>query len=189
MDILLLKTAMILGHTFVFIFIGGIATVFTCAHLHKQNQNKLAKSIGKYLLGVIVTYISLTGAVHFALHETAKQKFYSLTTQNKMLVYKTDGIVEINDQTAISEFIDIVRASKGVLGHHSSPINKISFDFPEIGYSYTIGQDSKNTNEFWLEWNRYPNRKENWLAQIGVKQFYSDEMGSWLGKTLKTPDN
>jgi len=179
MDILLLKTTNTLGQLFPVVFIVVLATIFIFICINGKNKVKLAGWVRNILMIFAVFYIVLTFITSAALHKAVTKKFYSLASQNSMIIQNSGRTVEIKGQVAVSEFIGIVKESEAVSAHHSHPISQLRFDFPQTGYSYSIGRDSQNKNEFWLEWNHFPNRKENWDAQVIVKQFHSDKMADW----------
>jgi hypothetical protein len=174
MDILLLiKIVEIINTILLLSLIVVITLGFISLKLKQKNKAKLELTQSIIKLFTIVSFICvvLLHTIGPILNKKIAEKFYSLNTQNKMLIQYARTTFEIKDQTAISEFIGIIKKSDAVDAHHSQPINIINFSFPEIGYFYALGQDSKYNNVFWLEWHCNP-----------VKRFYSEKLNSWLKK-------
>jgi len=180
MDILADKVLHVLGLLFFPFWLLGFFALVRCGINESRGLDEKARA-KKFALGVAaisVPYLLLLLLAAFLLNVSAKDRFEGMLKwkPDQLIISSAAGRTEIRDPSAINDLLLIITQSTKVWAHHSHPIEEATLVFPQTGYTYSLGRDSQNAHEFWLDWTGRDGKK----AGASIRHFRSEELERWL---------
>lgn len=176
MDLWLARIFSILGWlvipVFLLVFLGVPAL-----HLWKSKRPEkalIADRMFRRIMWVAMPFFAIVVLAGFSLSAASRWRFSSLSAE---------PTVKIAGKTLsggdVTTFVSLIDDAKSVWAHHSHPINKLLIRFPDSRFSYFLGRDSDEPDEFWLFWiDATTEGKNREIAH--AKQFQSEQLTEFL---------
>jgi hypothetical protein len=171
----------ILTNLFFVVWFGGIAFILLLAAAVKANKvgEKAQSRLVLGFIAVVGTFIILNGVSMEEVTSSELAAFDALRSKGfaAMTLSKNGKSVDISGRAEVDAFFTLLENAQTVPAHHSYPVDQVGISFPGARESYTLGRDSANADEFWLQVDRsdLPRAHERIL-----RQFHSTALTAWL---------
>ncbi|HEY9724538.1 MAG TPA: hypothetical protein V6D47_21230 [Oscillatoriaceae cyanobacterium] len=163
------------------VWLGGLVTalfIYWAQSSHRLSEVQI-KRIVIGLIGIVATYILSSAFMMGQTHRIALERAESLFhAPHAYIEFPTLAPHRLQDAAEQQTFVALLDSGSEVAAHHSSPVDKLEFSFAGDVRVFSLGKDSQNPDEYWLEMNHAP----GFADQVLVRHFTSPALTAWLGQ-------